>query len=90
MLAREENTLNRIKQALSKFLSSLRPKPTLRIEFKDKQMWDQAGSTRRGRTLLSDKIAATGARPGELVQIDEHGHARVVGRKPSMIIYNTK
>jgi hypothetical protein len=44
------------------------------------------GRTRQGRVSeLTLKIEATGARPGETVAIDEHGQARVLGRKPEVV-----
>ncbi|MYM92634.1 hypothetical protein [Duganella vulcania] len=49
------------------------------------------GTTRQGsKSELAAKIDATGARPGDMVAIDEHGHARVVGRKPEIVVNNSK
>lgn len=48
------------------------------------------GVTRSGRkSALTEKIDATGARPGDTVAIDEHGDARVVGRKPEIGVDNS-
>ncbi len=46
--------------------------------------------SRKGRSPLADKIERTGAKPGETVAIDEHGDARVIGRKPSLAVDNSK
>lgn len=49
------------------------------------------GGTRQGRrSELTLRIEATGARPGETVAIDEHGQARVLGRKPEVASNTTK
>lgn len=41
---------------------------------------------RKGKSTLEDKIAeviaASGAEPGDIVEVDEYGTARVVGRSP--------
>jgi hypothetical protein len=43
----------------------------------------------KGKSPKADKIAeaitACGAEPGDVVEIDEHGAARVVGRRPRVV-----
>lgn len=49
------------------------------------------GATGEGRKSdLALKIEASGARSGEIVAIDEQGQARVVGRKPEVVVDNNK
>ena len=49
------------------------------------------GVRRDGRKSdLTLMIEATGARPGETVAVDEHGQARVLGRRPEVAVDNTK
>ncbi|GAB6852701.1 hypothetical protein [Paraburkholderia kururiensis] len=47
-----------------------------------------APTTRMGKSPLSDVIAKTlasiGARPGDIVEVNEFGAARVVGRRPHL------
>lgn len=50
-----------------------------------------AGVSRQGsRSALFAKIEAAGARPGDTVEIDGHGHARVIGRKPEIVVNNSE
>lgn len=70
--------------------SGIRRHATYRAEFMDQATWNEVGSAHRGKTPFSDKLAAAGARPGEKIIIDDQGNVRVLGRKPEVVIDNTK
>jgi len=45
---------------------------------------------RKGKSMIADAIAATGAEDGDTVAIDRDGQARVIGRTPRVVVDNTK
>ena len=49
-------------------------------------------STRRkGKSMAQAAIEETGARPGEMVEIDiRSGQARILGRRPELVVDNSK
>ena len=48
------------------------------------------GTTRQGKSIIVDALIAAGAEDGDTVEIDRDGQARVIGRRPRVIVDNTK
>jgi hypothetical protein len=46
--------------------------------------------TRKGKSIFADAISAAGAEDGDTVEIGRDGQARVIGRRPKVIVDNTK
>jgi hypothetical protein len=49
-----------------------------------------ACTTRKGKSIISDAIVATGAEDGDVVAIDRDGRSRIVGRTPRVVVDNTQ
>ena len=49
-----------------------------------------AGTTRKGKSIISGAFTAVGAEDGDTVAINRDGQARIVGRAPRVVVDNTK
>ena len=48
------------------------------------------GSTRKGKSIVADALIEAGAEDGDTVAIDRDGQARVISRRPRVIVNNTQ
>jgi hypothetical protein len=75
--------LNWLKRWVIKSDSGFEVRGTIRLGYDISEPATRPGKSPFGG-VIEKAIAESGAEPGDLVEIDEHGAARVVGRRPRL------